>query len=468
MLHAPNPTLAICNGVVINESWSAPTTVIIAGSQIVRLQDPSEPLPADVNQVIDADGKLLLPGAVDPHCHVKSVAGAYSTLDGFAEAGEAALWGGTTTLVDFAIPEPGERPVDAARRKIDMAADSPCDVALHGCVTGWWDDIPQQLEEMRSMGISTIKLFTTYRDTLMASPATQRVVLTALKNFGGLAYIHAESNSLIEAVHGRLPGAGGFSACNHPHTRPEITEAAAVDEILGLVELLDAPAYFVHQTTPEAVDAVVRARRRGLHVFSETCPHYLLLDESKYAGDHPERFVCCPPLRSRATANQLRRRVLSGSVHTIGSDHNCFSSQQKIASSNDVRHMPNGLPGVELRLPVLYSDLVATGSMAAETLIRMVSANPARLNGLYPRKGALVPGADADVVIFDPSAASAVSAADLHMPTDYSPYEGLHVKGWPTTVVQGGRVVIDGDGFHARPDSGSYIPTGDIDYTSVR
>jgi dihydropyrimidinase len=203
----------------------------------------------------------------------------------------------------------------------------------------------------------------------------------------------------------------------------------------------------VHQTTAAAVDMVRAARRRGVRAYTETCPHYLYLDEGRYGAEHPERYVCCPPLRHPRSVAELRARALVGDVDTLGSDHCCYSAVQKSEHSHDVRIMPNGLPGVETRLPVAYTQLVVRGGMPVERFVGMFATNPARLNGLT-RKGVVAVGHDADLVVFDPRARRTARIEDLHMETDYTPYEGEELAGWPSVVVSGGRVVVDGDGFH--------------------
>ena len=215
-------------------------------------------------------------------------------------------------------------------------------------------------------------------------------------------------------------------------------------EVLAAARRAGAPVYFVHQSIPSAVDLVAEARSEGMHAYSESCPHYLALDDSCYDGDHPERFVCCPPIRDANTVAVLGQRLADGMVHTVGSDHCCYSSGQKEQASHDVRIMPNGLPGVETRMSVTWNEFVQPGLITPEDFVRVMSSNPARLNGLYPRKGTIEPGADADIVVFDPNETRTVAIGDLHMHTDYTPYEGRSVTGWPTTVVMRGQVVVHG------------------------
>lgn len=442
----PVADLVVHGGTVVNADGRYRATVVIAEGRVTALLDPSEPLP-EHHRAIDATGRLVIPGGVDPHCHIGQRLGAYDQLDDYAGASVAALWGGTTTVVDFAIPEPGQKPIDAVRERRLRAVESRCDTALHGCVVRWDDTTADQIALMADEGVRTIKLFTTYRDTVMAEPDTVLEVLRTLHAQGGIAYVHAEADHVVEDAQAAAATEGRVDAGHHPGTRPELAESAAVDQVLATAEHVDAPVYFVHQTTADAVDRVRAARRRGVRAYTETCPHYLALDESRYGQPDAERYVCCPPLRSRDSVEALGSRALVGDVDTLGSDHCCYSTGQKVEHRDDVRIMPNGLPGVETRLPVAWTRLVVERHLPVERFVAMFATNPARLNGLSG-KGVIAPGADADLVLLDPDARRTTSVADLHMQSDYTPYEGEVLHGWPEVVVAAGRVVVDADGFH--------------------
>lgn len=444
-----NLDLVVQGGVVVNRHWRGRATVLVGQGRIRALLDADAPLPPEARRarVVDAAGHLVLPGGVDPHCHIGLPLGEFSTLDNYAEATTAALWGGTTTVVDFAIPLPGQRPVDAAVQRRKLAEQARCDTALHGCVVDWDDTVPEQLAAMAADGIRTIKMFTTYRDVVMAEPEALLGVMRELGRHQGLTYVHAEANHLIEDAQAMAAARGRVDAGHHDETRPELTEAAAVAAVLATAEHERAPVYFVHQTTPQAVRLVRDARRRGLRAYTETCPHYLALDASVYRAEGPERYVCCPPIRAAETAAGLRAAALRGDIETVGSDHCCYNSTQKASHADDVRAMPNGLPGVETRLPVTWTTLVQGAGLPAERFVALFSTNPARLNGL-PGKGVIAPGADADLVVVDPDTPRVATATELHMATDYTPYEGRELTGWPRIVIAAGHVVLDEAGFH--------------------
>lgn len=452
--------LVVHGGTIVNAGGATRATVAISAGRVQALLDPELPLPPH-RVVVDARGCLVLPGGVDPHCHIGQRLGAYQALDDYEQASRAALWGGTTTVVDFAIPDPGQSPLDAVTARRELAAISRCDTALHGCVIDWDESTGQQIHEMARLGVRTIKMFTTYRDVVMAGPDTMLEVLRRLHEEGGIAYVHAEANHVIEDAQELAARADLDDSGHHPGTRPELAENAAVAQVLAIAEHVRAPVYFVHQTTAEAVDLVRAARRRGVRAYTETCPHYLTLDEHCYEGEFPERFVCCPPLRSADSVSRLQARAVVGDIDTLGSDHCCYSTEQKSEHRDDVREMPNGLPGVETRLPVAFTTLVEGAGMPVERFVAMFSTNPARLNGLTG-KGVVAVGADADLVVIDPTQRRTARQADLHMASDYTPYEGRALTGWPSTVVSAGRVVVDQDGFHDPGPVGRALHAGQL------
>ncbi|MET7573213.1 dihydropyrimidinase [Streptomyces sp. NPDC005492] len=461
--------LIVRGGTVVNADWQGAADVLVRDGRVLALVEPGTYRSADTRGVteIDASGRLVLPGGVDPHCHVGFTSGEFTSLDDYRQATTAAVFGGTTTIVDFAIPRPGQQPADVVAAQRAKADQGLCNSALHACVVEWDDTVPEQLRSVVADGVVTVKMFTTYRGETMADEKTILNVMTTLRDLGGMVCVHCEADHIISDVQERGEAAGAISACHHADTRPELAETASVAEILAIAESVAAPVYFVHQSTPEAVDLVARARSRGVRAFTEAVAHHLVLDESAYAGAHPERFVCCPPLRSAPTVAGLRDRVRMGQVATIGSDHCCYDTAQKESVSHDVRAMPNGLPGVETRMPVLFSELVVKGGLPLGRFVEALCANPARLNGLYPRKGVIAPGSDADFAVWDPSLTYEMRSAALHMATDYTPYEGLTVTGRPVTVVVGGRPVTDAGRLLDPTPRGRHIRSGALDRALV-
>ncbi|TWP33259.1 amidohydrolase family protein [Leekyejoonella antrihumi] len=437
--------------------------VVIEGGMIRAMVDAGSPIPA-ARQVVHAGGRLVIPGGVDGHCHVAQVTGRYRTLDDYAVSSMAALWGGTTTIIDFGIPrDDSESPLQAAHNKRELARVARCDVALHGSVITWDDTVPKQLDELVAMGICSVKVYTTNRATTMADDDTILQVMHAMARIGGLVYIHAEHDPIIIDC-ARLHAQAGHTSIHDLHrTRPPVSEETSVREMLGMAEYTGAAVYFVHQTTPGAVDLVQRARDRGIQAYSETCPHYLAVDDSVYATADAALYACCPPLRDATMVTQLRDRLISGRVHTISSDHSCYDTAQKRERMDKIQRMPHGLPGVETRMPVTYTVMVRELGLPVERFVDVFATTPARINHL-PRKGVIATGYDADLVIVDPDATRRVDGGALHMGTNYSPFEGRELAGWPETVVSGGRVVLSEGTFDDPGPIGRFLhrtPTGD-------
>ncbi|MDQ4501924.1 amidohydrolase family protein [Sinomonas sp. ASV322] len=458
--------LVISNGLVVNSWGTQAAHVVVDGGRIAAVLDAAAPVPA-AERVVDAAGRAVIPGGVDGHCHVAQTTGRFRTLDDFAVTSTAALWGGTTTILDFGIPrDESETPLEAAKNKLALAQAARCDVALHGSVVRWDETVPAQLEELAALGIRSVKMYMTNRGTTIADDDTVLKVMREMVRLDGLTYIHAEHDAMIVDCTQAHADAGTIGIGHLHETRPELAEEASVREVIAMAEYTGAPVYFVHQSTPGAVDLVSEARARGLDILSETCPHYLVLDDGVYSSRFPEWFACCPPMRSPEAVAALRGRFAGGSIHTVSSDHSCYDLTQKRERTDDVRQMPHGLPGVETRMAVAFTalaerlgsaDLAADDAGLLERFVDVFSAAPARINAL-PGKGAIAPGCDADLVVFDPAEARTVDGGALHMGTDFSPFDGRELRGWPQVVVAGGRVVLDEDGFHDPGPVGRFVP----------
>jgi len=439
----PGPVdLVVRNGTVVSAGSAVRADVLIADRRVYALTEPGTAVTGRLGE-IDATGRLVLPGGVDPHCHVGFTSGAFTTLDDYRQATQAAVCGGTTTIVDFAIPRPGEVPIEVATAQQAKASQGLCDSALHACVVEWDTSVPGQLRDLAAMGITTVKMFTTYRGETMASDQSIFKVMKELRDIGGMVFVHCEANHIIEEQQERSAAAGRIAARYHRETRPPVAETASVSAVIAMAEALGAPVYLVHQSSPDCLELAAAARMRGITVFSEAVTHHLVLDDTRYDGASPERYVCCPPLRPRPMVDAMTGGLWNGVISTIGSDHCCYDTRQKASAMHDVRTMPNGLPGVELRMPVIFSEFVHRAGLPVERFADLCCTAPAKANGIWPQKGELLPGSDADLVIWDPAATRSVHAADLHMATDYSPFDGMEVTGWPATVLVRGEVVVD-------------------------
>jgi len=449
------PDLVIANATVVNSTGRQEAHIVVQHGKIAALVDAAQPVPA-ADQTIDATGKLVIPGGVDGHCHVAQVTGRFRTLDDYRTTSTAALWGGTTTIIDFGIPRDAqETPLAAVLHKKELATQSRCDVALHGAVVSWDETVPWQLEQLAAEGVRSVKMYTTNRGTTMADGDTILKVMREMVRLDGLAYIHAEHDPIIADCTEQHAQDGRIGIEHLHRTRPELAEEISVKETLAMAEYTGAPVYFVHQSTPGAVDLVSQARERGIEAYSETCPHYATLDDTVYASAFPEWFACCPPMRSAETVAALKERLASGAIHTMSSDHSCYDLSQKRERTDDVRAMPHGLPGVETRMPVTFTVMTSAGA-SVEQFVSAFAAEPARINAV-PGKGRIAEGFDADLVVFDPAEERTVDGAALHMGTDFSPFDGKALTGWPGVVVSNGRVVLDADGFHDPGAAGRFI-----------
>lgn len=449
------PDLVIAHATVVNSFGRQNAHIVVEDGLITRLIDASGDVPPG-ERTIDAGGRFVIPGGVDGHCHVAQVTGRFRTLDDYRTTSTAALWGGTTTIIDFGIPRDAqETPLAAVLHKKELASESRCDVALHGAVISWDETVPWQLDQLAAEGVRSVKMYTTNRGTTMADGDTILKVMREMVRLDGLTYIHAEHDPIITDCTEQHAQDGRIGIGHLHRTRPELAEEVSVKETLAMAEYTGAPVYFVHQSTPGAVDLVTEARTRGLEAYSETCPHYVTLDDSVYGSKFPEWFACCPPMRNAETVAALKERLASGAIHTMSSDHSCYDLSQKRERTDDVRAMPHGLPGVETRMPVTFTAMISAGA-SVENFVDVFSTQPARINAV-PGKGRIAEGFDADLVIFDPAEERTVNGAALHMGTDFSPFDGKALTGWPAVVISAGRVVLDGEGFHDPGSVGRFV-----------
>lgn len=459
----------IRNGTVVNSNSSNKVDVLIQEGKIIAVAENGSLHNSldETTTIIDASGKYILPGGVDPHCHIGFTSGQFTSMDNYEEATRGAVCGGTTTILDFAIPEKKETPISAMYRQKSRIQNAFCDTAMHGCIINFDRNIDKTIREFESNGIRTIKMFTTYRDELMANVETLMQVMKSLLNIGGLMYVHCEADHIVSenqfvALHNNRIGSSF-----HHQTRSELAEAISVADLLAIAETLGAPIYFVHQSCRQAVDQVASAKSIGRKAFSETVLHHVMLDDYHYNSDYPERFVCCPPLRSKETVASLLKVLINGDTDTLGSDHCSYNLYQKELLKHDVRYMPNGLPGVETRIPIGLSRLVIDGGLPIERFVAISSTNPAKLNGLYPKKGIIAPGSDADMAIWDLDSTYTMSASNLHMATDYTPYEGFTIKAQHIATYVRGTLVAENSQPIEQNKIGQFVPAGTIDFNVV-
>jgi dihydropyrimidinase len=412
-------------------------------------------------EMIDGRGLWLIPGGVDPHVHFALPAAGTVTADDFLSGSRAALAGGTTTVLDFVTPGRRESLVAAAAVRLAEASPAACDFGLHASVTAWRPETAAELATCaRELGLRSVKLYLAYLETVGLADAVLEAALQAAAALDLTVLMHCEDGARIAARQRELLAAGERGPAAHPRSRPPVCEETAVVHALALAAQTECRPYLVHLSTAGAIGAVKTARARGRTVYAETCPQYLLLDESLYAGDFAAAapYVMSPPLRSFAHRGALRAALADGVIDVVATDHCAFNlAGQKELGRDDFTRIPGGAAGVEQRLTLLYTLGVATGLLAPAAWVRLVSTRPAQIFGLYPRKGSLAAGADADLVLWDPAATWTIRARDAHGRSDHSIYEGRPVRGRPVRVWSRGETVFADGRLQAAAGRGRFL-----------
>lgn len=447
-------------GSVVSGRGLRKADVLIEGEKIVQV---GRGLSAVGVNVTDVTGMLLFPGLIDAHTHFDLDVCNTTTADDFTSGSRAALRGGTTTVIDFACPNKGEtlqHGLELWRRKAD--GRTYCDYGFHMTIDDWNPDIEAELPAMFAAGISSFKLYLTYPAMMIGDGAVYSA-MKAIKRMGGICGVHCENAGVIDAMIAEKKAAGELSPASHPRTRPACLEAEAVGRLLRIAQAADCPVVIVHLTNHQALDEVEAARKRGQKVYVETCPQYLLLDDSVY--DNPDysaaaRYVCAPPIRGRAEQAALWRGLKRGLIQTVSTDHCSFTLEQKDAGREDFTKIPGGLPGVETRGELIYSYGVAKKNIALPTMCQVLSENPAKLYGLYPRKGVIRKGSDADIVVYDPSLSHVIRAEDCVGAAGYNPYEGFVTSGGIAQVYLRGRLTVELGRVLAAAPEGKYMARG--------
>ena len=446
-------------GTVVSGEGVTRADVLLDGETIAAV---GEHLCADGAAVVDCGGKLLFPGFIDAHTHFDLHVSGTVTADDFLTGSRAALRGGTTMVIDYATPEKGETlafGLASWREKAEGKAF--CDYSFHMTIDDWNEGISREIDDMADAGISSYKMYMTY-PAMMIGERDMYFALKRLKEVGGIAGVHCENSGVIDALILDAKAKGRMSPSSHPRTRPAPLEAEAVSRLLRIAQVADVPVIIVHLSTREALEEVRAARRRGQTVYVETCPQYLLLEDSVYdREDYLEaaKFVCAPPIRTAADQDALWDGLKNGDIQTVATDHCSFTLEQKMAGKEDFTKIPGGLPGVEHRGALLYTAGVAAGRISASDMCRVLSENAAKLYGCYPQKGVIAPGSDADIVVYDPQADGIIAAKDQLQNTDYTPYEGICTAGSIAQVYLRGALAVENGAVLAGPD-GSFIRRG--------
>src|ERR1700751_580240 len=454
------PTVLIQNGTVVNADSTVRADVLIDGGAIKEVR-PHIP-PNSATTIVDASGLLLLPGGIDAHTHLDMPFGGTYSADDFETGTRAAAIGGSTTIVDFAIQGRGTRMRTALDAWWKKAEGKTCiDYGLHMIITDLGTTGLEDMDDMVGEGVASFKLFMAYPGVLMVDDATIFKAMQQTAKNGALICMHAENGSVIDVIVKKALAEGKTAPIHHALTRPTIAEAEAVHRATVMAQIASVPVYIVHLSSEDALNQVREARDRGLPAFAETCPQYLLLSiEDQMPGKSFEeaKYVFTPPLREKKNQPELWDGLATDNLQVVSTDHCpfCFADQKQLGK-DDFSMIPNGGPGVENRMQLLYHFGVSAGKITLQRFVEITSTAPARIFGMYPRKGTIAAGSDADIVLWDPKADHTITAATHHMRVDYSMFEGFKVRGNARRVYSRGELVADGGRYVARTGRGEYL-----------
>ena len=434
-------SILLKNGTLVLPDGPLKTDLLVVGDKIAAI---GPDLPAEDSQVLDCAGRLVFPGFIDTHTHFEMNKGLPNeTADDWVTGTRSALWGGTTTVLDFSEPERGcslQSALDTWHGRADGRAS--CNYSFHMTIKDWNESIRDELPRMTAQGVTSYKIYLAYAMRVSDTVAYQAI--QAIGQEGGIVGCHCENGELVELGIAAQKAAGRLGPDAHPDARPPAVEAEAIQRYLTIAELTHTPVNIVHLSTLRGLQAVRAARGRGQKLYVETCPQYLMLDDSVYhlPGFESAKYVFAPPARSPENKEALWAALADGTVDTIGTDHCAFSTSVKALGRDDFSKIPNGMPGTEDRGVLLYSYGVATGRITLSRMAELLSTNPAKLFGMYPQKGVIAVGSDADLTIWDPYSSGVISAQTNHSACDYDPYEGVSVSGQVESVLLNGELAI--------------------------
>src|SRR5262245_47324397 len=448
----------IKNGTVVTAADLYKGDVLVEDEKIAVI---GKSLDVQADKVIDAAGKYVLPGGVDVHTHIDMTFGGTTSAEECDSGTRAAAFGGTTSIVDFAIQYRGQILHDAWETWLKKAdGRAVVDYGFHMIMTDLNDQTEAEMDALVRQGVTSFKLFMAYPGVFMLDDGSIFKALLRTGKNGGTICMHAENGGVIDVLVQRALAEGKTAPKYHALTRPARAEAEATHRAIALAEMADVPIYIVHLSAPEALEMVTAARDRGLPAYAETCPEYLFLSYDNYEEPDFEgaKYVMSPPLRFKEGQDRLWRGLRFNDLQVISTDHCpfCMREQKELGRSNFSK-IPNGAPGIETRMSLVYDGGVRAGRISLNRFVELTATSPAKIFGLFPRKGTIAPGSDGDLVVFDPNRTITLSSKTLHMKVDYNPYEGRQVTGAADTVLSRGRVVIENGTFVGRPGSGSFL-----------
>ncbi|MGB9178320.1 MAG: dihydropyrimidinase [Pyrinomonadaceae bacterium] len=450
----------IKNGRIITAVDDYRADILIEGETISVI---GKTLDIEADVTVDAANKLVIPGGIDPHTHMELPFGGTEASDDFRTGTLAAAHGGTTTIIDFAVQYKGQALIEAVdnwHRKAE--GKTAIDYGFHLITTELEDNQIEEMYTVMDEGITSFKLFMAYPGVFLVDDATIFRAMTAAGARGGLICMHAENGVVINEIIKRALAKGHTAPKYHALTRPTRAEAEGVHRAIAIAEMAESPVYIVHLSCADALEQVREARDRGLPAFAETCPQYLFLSIDDYGeGFEGAKYVMTPPLREKSNQAELWKGLKTDDLQVISTDHCPFCmKEQKELGKDDFSKIPNGAPGVEHRVPLIYNGGVVENKISLNRFVELTSTAAAKMFGLFPKKGTIAVGSDADIVIFDPEKEQTISAKTHHMNVDYSAYEGKKIKGVVETVLSRGRVVIENGEYKGKPGDGRFLKRG--------
>ncbi len=450
--------LVVKNGRVVTASDTYAADVGVGGGKIVSI---SQDLAAGPDtQVIDAAGKYIFPGGIDVHVHFQLPFSGTISADDFENGTKAAACGGVTTILDFAIQSKGHSIMEAVEARRAEADPKMCiDYGLHAAITDWNSQTQTEIKEIIDYGIPTFKMFMIYKNEgWMADDGMLFSALEETAKHGGHIGVHAESAYVLDMLIERYAQEKEkWGAYGHALSRPCYTEEEAIIRAIKWAEVTGGQLYVVHMSTGEGADAVHVARQRGVRVYAETCPQYLLLDDEVFKQENGHLYATCPQVKKPHDNERLWQALLNGDVQIVATDTCTFTTEQKAAWNGDFRKIPFGMPGVETMIPLMYTEGVGKRGLTVNQLVTLTSTNPAKLFGMYPDKGTIAIGSDADLVVFDPKKKVTIRAEDLQTNCDWSPFEGWELVGYPSTTISRGKVVASDSKFVGEVGHGEFL-----------
>ena len=419
-------------------------------------------------ETLDATGCYVMPGGIDPHTHLEMpFMGTYST-DDFESGTRAALSGGTTTVVDFCLPNPNQSLLEALQMWDNKTSKASCDYSFHMAITWWGEQVFNEMADVVDRGITSFKHFMAYKGSLMVNDDEMFASFSRCADLGALPLVHAENGDVVASMTEKLLAAGNNGPEAHAYSRPPEVEGEATNRAIMIADMAGVPVYIVHTSCEQAHEAIRRARQKGMRVYGEPLIQHLVLDESEYFNpdwDYSARRVMSPPFRNKQHQDSLWAGLQAGSLQVVATDHCAFTTQQKRSGIGNFAKIPNGTGGLEDRLPVLWTKGVATGRLTMNEFVAVTSTNIAKILGMYPKKGAILVGADADLIVWDPKRKKTISAATQQSAIDYNVFEGIEVTGLPRFVMTRGKVSVTEDKVSAEQGHGQFVarePNGPV------